>query len=146
MVLKLNRFIGILFLLCLVSCREPMVFDRFIKGDGPYVFDVDLGDTTACFDFAFYTRVDVSEARDTLPLCLEWKTPSDSLVSETVLLPMEGGKDVFSRQVYALFREDAVPSEAGLWTLSVSVPDTVRMKGMSGLGFVCIKKREDGTR
>ena len=42
------RFIGWLILLAVaVSCREPLERDCFIKGSGPYVFTVEMGDTTA---------------------------------------------------------------------------------------------------
>ena len=35
----------------LVSCRQPVTVDDFRAGEGPYVFAVDLSDSTAAYDF-----------------------------------------------------------------------------------------------
>jgi hypothetical protein len=35
-----------------------MSVERFVGGEGPYTFFVEMGDSTASYDFDFYTRVD----------------------------------------------------------------------------------------
>ena len=129
-------------LIAAASCREPMVRDHFIKGDGPYTFAVEMGDTTASYDFALYTRVDGdTDGRQEMPLDLQWRAPSDSLYGETVYLPLRGKRTEGSLQVYAPYREDVRPGEAGTWTLTLCVPDSVRLEGLRGMGLVITKRR-----
>ena len=136
--------IGLL-LLSAVSCREPMGSECFVPGEGPFSFPVDMADTTASYDFDFYTRVDALPneiARLTeLPLVVCWQSPSDSLYAETVWMPMQGPSSFFTRDVHTPYRADVRPREAGLWTMTVSLPDTVSVPGLRGLGLVITKKR-----
>ena len=127
------------------ACREPMSVERFVPGDGPYTFLVDLGDTTAAYDFDLYTRVDADpeSIRDLgeLPLEMTWKAPSDSLYRETVYMPLQGRSSFFSRQVLVPYRADVRPYEAGAWALTAAIPDTAALPGLRGLGLVVTKHR-----
>ena len=136
-------FIGWLILLAVAfSCREPLERDCFIKGSGPYVFTVEMGDTTAAYDFALYTRVDGrTDGRQSLPMDLHWRAPSDRLYSETVYLPLQGKRADGSLQVYAPYREDVRPYEAGTWTLTLSIPDSVALSGMRGMGLLVTRRK-----
>ena len=129
----------------LAGCREPMSVERFVPGEGPYAFRVDMGDTTLAYDFDLYTRIDDRpEAilnRRELPLRMEWKAPSDSLFREEVYLPLQGKASFFSRQVLVPYRADMRPFEAGEWTLTVSLPDTLSVPGLRGMGLVITKHR-----
>ena len=49
-------------LFLLTGCREPMSVEKFVKGEGPYTFFVDMGDSTAVYDFDLYTRVDAQSS------------------------------------------------------------------------------------
>ena len=40
------------------GCKEPKSVEKFVKGEGPYTFFVDMSDSTASYDFDSYTRVD----------------------------------------------------------------------------------------
>ena len=142
--MKRLLLICLLFVLA-VSCREPMGVERFVPGSGPFVFVVDMSDTTASYDFDFYTRVDgdpqeIVSLRE-IPLRLQWASPSDSLYRETVWLPMQGRGTFFSRDVRAAYRADVRPYEAGIWTLTARLPDTLSVPGLRGLGLVMTKKR-----
>ena len=137
------RFIGgLILLVAAVSCREPLVRDCFIKGSGPYAFTVEMGDTTAAYDFTLYTRVDGdTDGRQSLPMDLRWCSPSDSLYCETVYLPLQGKRTEGSLQVYAPYREDVRPYEAGTWTLTLSIPDSASLSGMRGMGLLVTRRK-----
>lgn len=121
----------------LVSCRQPVTVDDFRAGEGPYVFAVDLSDSTAAYDFDLYTRVDVPYPHEwaSLPreLALEmvWKSPSGALFREKVYLPL-------AATVYEPYRADVRPAEPGEWTLTVYAPSAP--DGFRGMGLVINKK------
>ena len=130
--------------LCLaVGCREPMSVERFVAGEGPYTFLVDMGDTTATYDFDLFTRVDAPadslRKLAALPLQVTWTSPSFHVFREEVFLPMEGARTAFSMQVRAPYRADVRPEEPGPWTVVVRVLD--RPEGLRGMGLVVEKKR-----
>ena len=140
-------------LLCLllVGCREPMSVERFVGGEGPYTFFVEMGDSTASYDFDFYTRVDApldSLVRmGALPLTVTWTSPSFHVFREDVYMPMEGRTSYFSREVMVPYRAGVRPEEWGQWTLTVRPVDPP--EGLRGMGLIVRRNKEeflDGTR
>lgn len=130
--------------LCLLmaGCRAPVSLESFVKGSGPYAFDLDLSDTTVVYDLDFYTMLDAPVARGEMPLVVHWKAPSWALYSETVYLPLSGGSGFpGSPQVRAPYRSGVSPEEPGRWTMAVSVPDTVSVPGLLGLGLVVTRRQ-----
>ena len=85
-----------------------MSVEKFVKGEGPYTFFVDMSDSTATYDFDLYTRVDapVDSLRKmtALPLRVTWTSPSFHVFREDVYLPLEGKTSLFSRQVRVPYR------------------------------------------
>ena len=77
-----------------------MSVEKFVKGEGPYTFFVDMSDSTASYDFDLYTRVDapVDSLRKlaALPLQVTWTSPTFHVFREEVYLPMEGKMSLFS--------------------------------------------------
>ena len=135
----------ILVFLSVLSCREPMSVETYIHSEtGPYAFSVDMSDTTAVYDLTIYTRLDgphrYLESDFETPLTIYWRSPSDSLYSETVYLPLEGeDENFYSRQLMVPYREDVSPVEAGVWALTVTLPSPV--PGLRGLGLMTTKRR-----
>ena len=138
----MRKTLGIIlfFFLAAVSCRQPGSVELFVPGEtGPFAFSVDLSDTTAAYDFDFYTRLD-GRHRDILsdtemPMTVTWTAPSGALYVETVYVPLSGSDETFySRQVRAPYRSDVVPAEAGAWQIRVSLP--VSVPGLRGLGLI----------
>ena len=130
-------------LLLAVSCREPMSVERFVGGAEPYVFTVDMGDTTAVYDFDLYTRIDdrpevVRDLKE-LHLQISWTSPSDTTFRGDVYMPMNGRVSFFSRQARAPYRAGVRPSEAGEWTISIRTPEAPQ--GLQGMGLCVRKKR-----
>ena len=132
-----------IFLFVFVGCKEPMSVEKFVEGEGPYTFFVDMGDTTAAYDFDFYTRIDApadSLAKVTaLPLQVTWTSPTFHVFREEVYMPLEGRITAFSRQVRVPYRADVRPEEPGPWTVMVRVTDPP--KGLRGMGLVVERKR-----
>jgi hypothetical protein len=124
----------------LAGCSEPDGYEVFVRRDaardGVYVYSLPLTDTTAAYDFWFYSRVD-SRPVENLQLNVQWLAPSGNGFSETVYM-----RRVDPRGTRELYRSGMVPAEAGDWQLSVR-PVGVDA-GFQGLGVVC--KRQDGTR
>lgn len=137
----------ILLALLAVACQEPLSTEQFISGGGPYVFTVDLSDTTAAYDFDLYTRLD-GDPEDLIPvkgtlLRAEWRSPSDSLFVEKIYLPLTGTRQsFFSRQIYESYRADVRPVQPGLWTVSFRQEDRSQVVPFRGLGLVVKKKRD----
>ena len=142
----MRRIVPWLFLLLAIACREPLSTEEFIPGGGPYVFTVDMSDSTAAYDFDLYTRLDgdpedLYAVKGTL-LRAEWRSPSDSICIEKVYLPLDGTRrSYFSRQVYVPYRADMKPLQPGLWTLTVRQEDRMQMVPLRGLGRVVRKNR-----
>jgi hypothetical protein len=138
----LSGFLLLLFLV--LSCREPLSVEQFIPAPGPYTFQVDMTDTTVAYDFSFYTRLDgtaseMKSARE-LPLRVSWTSPSDSLFTESVYMPLTGRSSRFTRQVLQPYRTGVRPVEAGMWTLSVAVPYSEGREVLRGLGLVVAER------
>ncbi|MBR5256531.1 MAG: hypothetical protein IKV62_07135 [Bacteroidales bacterium] len=137
-------------ILCLVAfatltgCREPMSYEKFVKGEGPYTFFVDMTDSTASYDFDFYTRVDapMDSLRNltALPLTVTWTSPSFHVFKEDVYMPMEGQGTYFSRQIRVPYRAGVRPEEWGQWVLSVRVNNPP--EGLCGMGLVVERKKD----
>ena len=84
-----------LLLVLLASCREPLSTEQFVRGAGPYVFTVDMSDTTAAYDFDLFTRLEgthteIITLQPNALLRAEWRSPSDSVMVEKVYLPLQG--------------------------------------------------------
>ena len=142
--MNLKRIIIVLLsLAALAGCREPMSVEKFVKGEGPYTFFVDMSDSTAVYDFDLYTRVDAPldslRKMTALPLQVTWTSPSFHVFREEVYLPMEGKTSLFSRQVRAPYRAGVRPSEWGQWQVVVRVPDAP--EGLCGMGLVVERKK-----
>ena len=142
--MNLKRIIIVLLsLAALAGCREPMYVEKFVKGEGPYTFFVDMSDSTAVYDFDLYTRVDAPldslRKMTALPLQVTWTSPSFHVFREDVYLPMEGKTSLFSRQVRAPYRAGVRPSEWGQWQVVVRVPDAPA--GLCGMGLVVERKK-----
>ena len=132
----------VLLILILTGCKEPMSVEKFVKGEGPYTFFVEMSDSTASYDFDFYTRVDAPletlRKMTALPLQVTWTSPSFHVFREDVYLPMEGKTSLFSRQVRAPYRAGVRPAEWGQWQVVVRVPDAP--EGLCGMGLVVERK------
>ena len=63
----MRRIVPWLFLLLAIACQEPLSTEQFIPGGGPYVFTVDMSDSTAAYDFDLYTRLD-GDPEDLIPV------------------------------------------------------------------------------
>jgi hypothetical protein len=139
-----NLITSLLFLAALAGCKEPMSVERFVKGEGPYTFFVEMTDTTASYDFDLYTRVDAP--RDSLrkltvlPLTVTWTSPSFHMFKEEVYLPMEGQGSFFSRQVRAPYRAEVRPVEWGRWVVTVRVDNPP--EGLRGMGLIVARKKD----
>ena len=137
--------IVVIFSLLLTGCKEPMSVERFVKGEGPYTFFVEMEDSTASYDFDFYTRVDAPldslRRMEALPLTVTWTSPSFHVFKEEVYLPLDGQTTFFSRQVRAPYRSGVRPEEWGQWVLAVRVADPP--EGLRGMGLVVRRVREE---
>jgi len=142
--MKNRRYISLLLCVVLTGCREPMSVEKFVRGEGPYTFFVDMVDSTAAYDFDFYTRVDAPldslRRMQALPLQVTWTSPSFHVFREDVYLPMEGKTSLFSRQVQAPYRAGVRPEEWGPWQVVVKVQDPP--EGLCGMGLV-VHRRKD---
>lgn len=135
-----SRFPAILSaMLLLAGCARPLSTEMFVRSDradnGVYVFDLELEDSVTVYDFWFYSRT-VSRGISSLPLNVQWLSPSGRRFSETVYM-----KSVDADGEKELYRSGVVLSESGLWRLSVrpvGVDDE-----FCGLGVIC---KEHGTR
>lgn len=131
------------FLTAVTGCREPMSVERFVGGEGPYTFFVEMEDTLATYDFDFYTRVDAPRdslaGRTELPITVTWTSPTFHVFREEVLLPLDGEGTYFSRQVRAPYRAGVRPEEWGQWTLTVAVKEP--LEGLRGMGLVVERKK-----
>ena len=140
----------VLFLMMLsaaVCCSAPAGRETFVKqsvrdSGGRYVFSIDLGDSISVHTLEFYTMIDASD-RDfdampaMIPLRIEAVSPSGEEYSETVGLPRDSyvRKTPFSVQYGSVYREGFVPSEYGMWTLSVKVLGEDSFPGLRGMGL-----------
>jgi len=138
----------VLLMVLLASCREPLSTEQFVRGSGPYVFTVDMSDTTAAYDFDLYTRLDGThtEMLSLQPGALiraEWRSPSDSVLVEKVYLPLKGERTTYySKDIYEPYRADVRPVEPGVWTLTIRPEDRAQLLPLRGMGLV-IKKHRD---
>ena len=142
--MKNRWYIAFLFCILLTGCREPMSVEKFVRGEGPYTFFVDMVDSTAAYDFDFYTRVDAPldslRKLQALPLQVTWTSPSFHVFREDVYLPMEGKTSLFSRQVRAPYRAGVRPEEWGPWQVVIKVQDPP--DGLCGMGLI-VHRRKD---
>ena len=142
--MKNRWYISLLLGVALAGCREPMSVEKFVRGEGPYTFFVDMVDSTASYDFDFYTRVDAPldslRKMQALPLQVTWTSPSFHVFREDVYLPMEGKTSLFSRQVRAPYRAGVRPEEWGPWQVVVRVQDPP--EGLCGMGLVVERKKD----
>lgn len=123
----------------LPACSQPDSQEWFVRRDeardGVYIYSLPLADTTAAYDFWFYSRVG-SRPIESLQLNVQWLAPSGRAFSEVVYMRcVETGG---SKEAY---RSGMVPAEAGDWQLSVR-PVGVD-EDFLGLGVIC---KKNGTR
>ena len=140
----MRRFAILVVLALLTGCREPMSVEKFVKGEGPYTFFVEMTDSSATYDFDLYTRVDAPldslRKLPALPLTVTWTSPSFHVFKEDVYLPMDGKMSLFSKQVRAPYRAGVRPAEWGQWVVGVRVNDPP--EGLCGMGLVVARKKE----
>ena len=121
-----------------------MSVEKFVKGEGPYTFFVDMSDSTASYDFDLYTRVDAPadslRKLTALPLQVTWTSPTFHVFREEVYLPMEGKMSLFSKQVRAPYRAGVRPEEWGPWQVVVRVLDPP--EGLCGMGLVVSRNKD----
>jgi len=129
-----KNLLPFLVLLLAFSCHRPASTEQFVRGSGPYTFAVDMSDSTCTYDFDLYTRIDAREYPARMQLDMAWKAPNDSVFTETVYLPVDGGSSFFSHEAYAPYRAEVVPAWHGAWTVTVSVPNPP--EGLRGMGLV----------
>lgn len=119
-----------------LCCARPESLEMFVPAakaqDGVYIFDFELPDTLAAYDFSFFARVDGPQL-DSLPLKVMWLDPSGEGFTETVYMDTE--------KELELYRKDVVPVRAGQWRICVR--PSVTSEGFRGLGLIC---KEHGTR
>ena len=137
-------YVVLLLFFIFAGCKEPMSVEKFVKGEGPYTFFVDMSDSTASYDFDLYTRVDapLDSLRKiaALPLQVTWTSPTFHVFREEVYLPMEGKMSLYSKQVRAPYRAGVRPEEWGPWQLVVRVQDPP--EGLCGMGLVVSRNRD----
>lgn len=118
-------------LLLVASCARPQGREYFLRANpaGEYSFDLELADSLVSYDISFYTAIDRPLfRRDTLvsfPLRVVWRSPSGRYFSETVYYP--------AAEHRVLYRSGVVPSEPGLWNISVTLPS--QPQRLRGLGL-----------
>lgn len=133
----MRRILPLLLLLAaLTACREPRSREFFQRASasGEYSFTFEMTDTLAAYDISFYTTLDRPLfRRDTLvsfPMQIVWRSPSGRYFSETVYYPADSVK--------VLYRSGIVPSESGVWTIGVTLPQ--QPESIRGLGIICEKR------
>ena len=124
----------LLLLLLALSCRQPASTELFVKAPGPYVFAVDMTDSTVAYDFDLFSRIDASSSPAQLRLNVSWEGPAVPAFTESVYLPVQRGSAFFSQESYAPYRAGVVPVRWGPWTLTVAVPNPP--EGFRGMGLV----------
>lgn len=127
----MRRLLLVAVVLAAAACARPGSYEQFVRSDGSgeYSFSLDFADTLQACDISFYTAIDRPLLKDTLvsfPLKVVWRAPSGRYFSETVYFPADS--------VRVRYRSGLVPSEAGEWTLSVSIEKEPR--GLRGLGVI----------
>ena len=94
--------------LMLPACSEPDSVELFVRREevkgGVYVFSLPLKDTTAAYDFWFYTRT-AGQPVENLRLNAQWLAPSGDGFSEAVYL-----RSVSPRGTRELYRSGMVPA------------------------------------
>ncbi len=137
-----------LLLVLLASCREPLSSEQFVRGAGPYVFTVDMSDTTAAYDFDLFTRLEgthteIITLQPNALLRAEWRSPSDSVMVEKVYLPLHGERSTYyTKDIYEPYWADVRPVEPGIWTLTIRPEDRAQVLPLRGMGLV-VKKHRD---
>ena len=126
---------------CLLkACREPDGDEFFLRReaarDGVYIYTLPLTDTTAAYDFWFYSRTR-KHTVENLQLNVQWLAPSGEAFSETVYMRSVGPPG--SRAAY---RSEVVPARAGDWQLSVRPVGAEKEL----LGWGVVYRKHDGTR
>ncbi len=135
-----NRILLFITVLTLAACTQVRSEEFFIRReqarDGVYVFDISMPDSTASYDFWFYSRADRTELSN-VQLRVRWISPDGESFSEDVYM-----RSIARNGSKELYRKDVMPAVTGDWTLSVRPVDTD--KDFSGMGLIMIKN--DGTR
>ena len=130
----MKRFPLITLVFLAFACRQPASVEQFIEGSGPYVFPIEMSDSTAVWDIDLYTRVDATDVPSELALEITWESPSQAVFTETVYLPLQAGTSFFSHEACVPYRSGVVPSERGVWTLTVTALEPP--EGLRGMGTV----------
>jgi hypothetical protein len=130
----------------LVSCSRPSSIETFINAadvseGGTYIFNVDMTDPNLTYDISFYTEIG---DRNTLPIGkipfnVIFSSPSGKRYEETVYMTASNqiSANDESKQYKAFYRKAIVPSEYGIWHMSVMVgEENFHINGLRGLGII----------
>jgi hypothetical protein len=140
------------------GCARPDSVERYISADdreasGLYRYSIDLSDSTATYDLSFYSRIDLGKLRmaeiQDFPLTVTWTAPSGRRYRETVyfgVFDSDKGSDFYSSQYRKPYRTGFRPVEWGVWDMAVQVNFGNEVPGFRGLGVICKKNLQDGTR
>lgn len=139
--------------LAVVSCSRPPSYETFVlKEDADYgdtySFNLDFFDSLSTFDLSLYTRMErqAFEAfpADSLDLRVNWISPSDSILTEDILLDLGDPVDssYFHKDYICSLSERVVPFESGTWRLRIMVRNN--SDGLRGLGVIF--RRNDEAR
>ena len=129
-----NSFLPFLLLATLfVACQRPASVELYQKSaravGGVYSFELELDDSTAAYDFWFYSRT-IEQTIGSLQLNVQWLAPSGKRFSEVVYMREVGRNG--SRELY---RSGVIPAEYGKWKLSVR-PVSDMDDELCGLGLI----------
>lgn len=144
---RLWGIMAALVLLMAAGCSRPRSMELFAAIGEP--LEVDLSDSLCTYDLSLYTRADFpvfGERPDCdIPLDLTLVSPSGKEYGERVFFPTGEPlhSSFFTSDFLAPWRTGCVPSEYGVWTLTVHVKDLDWEPVLRGFGLVverCGKK------
>lgn len=134
------------FLMMLFSCSGPSSEEQFVKfgdrADGRYVFSADMSDSLSVYDMSLYTRIDCSRrefaSEGDIRTEILLVSPSGKEYGETVYLCRSAftTSDSLSWEFMQDYRSGIHPSEFGIWTVSVRIPEDESIPGFRGLGLI----------
>jgi len=145
-------FFALLLLAC--ACASPDAYEEFIKttrsniGE-PFVFSLDMSDSTAVYDIWMFSRIDGGGKEmfryGNFPVIVLWESPSGQRYQEKVWFDIHAfgpGSSRYSNQYMQLYRSSIIPVENGVWTLSLNVQGGQAIPGFRGMGIRCSKQKQ----
>lgn len=105
------------FLLCAVSCTEPVQGESYVRGPRRYYeFTLDVEDSLALYDISFCCRYAARIHTDS-QMCIgvRWTSPQDSVYSEKVWMKLDRGESCVKP-----YRARMNFPRSGEWTLRLT--------------------------